>query len=388
MRIVHYIESVRLSIGGTVRAALDMCAGLASAGHDVVLLTLDDADVPEEWRPPGAGRAGMPRVVRLPSPTGPLRTWTKAQRGVAGKEIDGADVVHIHAMWAPTNEQVASMARTRGIAYVVTAHGMLDEWAMAQKSPKKKVYLALTGKKTLERAGAVHFTADEEMRQSTKWFKADRAVSVPLLFDSASYENLPSESIAREKFGLSEDGAPILLFLSRFTSGKRADLVVEAAKVLRDRGVAFRLVLAGAGDDSEEARLRGMVDAFGLRDVTTFTGAVFGEEKVSLYRCAAAFALPSDHENFCFALVEAMAAGAPSVTVKTVAIWEELSRSGGAVVVEPNAKGVADALEPMLRDADVRGRMGRAAREYVLREMSAKAVVSKYERMYEGARRA
>ena len=50
MRIVHYIESVRLSIGGTVRAALDMCAGLASAGHDVALLTLDDTDVPPDWR--------------------------------------------------------------------------------------------------------------------------------------------------------------------------------------------------------------------------------------------------------------------------------------------------------------------------------------------------
>lgn len=385
MRIVHYIESVRLSIGGTVRAALDMCAGLASAGHEVVLLTLDDVDVPAEWR---EGRDGLPRIVRLPAPSGPLRTWTKAQREVVGKEIDGADVVHIHAMWAPTNEQVASMARARGVAYVVTAHGMLDAWAMAQKSPKKKVYLALTGRKTLERAGAVHFTADEELRQSRKWFRADRAVSLPLLFDSAAYESLPDESIAREMFGLPEGGAPILLFLSRFTSGKRADLVVEASKILRDRGVGFRLVLAGAGDASEEARLNGMVDSLGLRGVTTFTGAVFGEEKVSLYRCAAAFALPSDHENFCFALVEAMAAGAPSVTVKTVAIWEELSRSGGAVVVESNATAVADALEPMLRDADVRERMGLAAREYVLREMSASAVVSKYEKMYDMARRA
>lgn len=384
MRIVHYIESVRLSIGGTVRAALDMCAGLASAGHDVALLTLDDTDVPPDWR---EGREGLPKVVRLPAPSGLLRTWTRAQREVVGREIDGADVVHIHAMWAPTNEQVASMARARGIAYVVTAHGMLDEWAMAQKSPKKRVYLALSGRKTLERAGAVHFTADEELRQSRKWFRADRAVSVPLLFDSAAYETLPSESIAREKFGLREDGAPILLFLSRFTSGKRADLVIEAAKALRDRGVALRLVLAGAGDASEEARLREMVNALGLRDATTFTGAVFGEEKVSLYRCAAAFALPSDHENFCFALVEAMAAGAPSVTVKTVAIWEELSRSGGAVVVEPNARAVADALEPMLRDSEVRERMGRAARAYVLREMSARAVVAKYERMYEMARR-
>ena len=384
MRIVHYIESVRLSIGGTVRAALDMCAGLASAGHEVALLTLDDTDVPPDWR---EGRGGLPKVVRLPAPSGLLRTWTRAQREVVGREIDGADVVHIHAMWAPTNEQVASMARARGIAYVVTAHGMLDEWAMAQKSPKKRVYLALSGRKTLERAGAVHFTADEELRQSRRWFRADRAVSVPLLFDSAAYETLPSESIAREKFGLREDGAPILLFLSRFTSGKRADLVIEAAKALRDRGVALRLVLAGAGDASEEARLREMVNALGLRDATTFTGGVFGEEKVSLYRCAAAFALPSDHENFCFALVEAMAAGAPSVTVKTVAIWEELSRSGGAVVVEPNARAVADALEPMFRDSEVRERMGRAARAYVLREMSARAVVAKYERMYEMARR-
>ena len=49
MKVVHFFHRVRLSEGGTVRAALEMCRMTADLGHDVTLVTFDGADVPASW---------------------------------------------------------------------------------------------------------------------------------------------------------------------------------------------------------------------------------------------------------------------------------------------------------------------------------------------------
>jgi hypothetical protein len=50
VKIVHFIKWLRLRDGGTVRAVLDMCAGLASRGHEVFAVSADDSGVPEPWK--------------------------------------------------------------------------------------------------------------------------------------------------------------------------------------------------------------------------------------------------------------------------------------------------------------------------------------------------
>jgi glycosyltransferase involved in cell wall biosynthesis len=109
---------------------------------------------------------------------------------------------------------------------------------------------------------------------------------------------------------------------------------------------------------------------------------VYGREKVSLYQCARVFALPSDHENFCFALVEAMAAGAPAITVRTVAIWEELVQSGGALAVDADPAAIARAAADLLRDGALARAMGDKARRFAMETMSEARVAPRYESMY------
>ena len=72
MRIVHYLSSMDLSDGGVVRAVLDLCPAMVAAGHQVTLLTCNDADVPPEWKDaaPWSG-AGVPACVSLPPPSLP-----------------------------------------------------------------------------------------------------------------------------------------------------------------------------------------------------------------------------------------------------------------------------------------------------------------------------
>ena len=61
--------------------------------------------------------------------------------------------------------------------------------------------------------------------------------------------------------------------------------------------------------------MRAIYDRHGLSERTVFTGMVVGDDKWRLLRAADVFVLPSRHENFGIAVVEAMASGTPVVDI-------------------------------------------------------------------------
>ena len=60
--------------------------------------------------------------------------------------------------------------------YIVSVHGMLDDWSMEQKGLKKRIYLWLAGRKLLEQAYRVHTTAEGEAQQAGKWYPRGKSV--------------------------------------------------------------------------------------------------------------------------------------------------------------------------------------------------------------------
>ncbi len=192
MNIVHYMAQFRVESGGVMRAVLDMCQALAVRGENVTLVTFDRTDVPRDW----SGRDGKPSVVTVRKAR---RRLDRASAARLRQTLADADVVHLHVPWDAVCLQVARLARAAHVPYLVSVHGMLDDWCMAQSRIKKRLYLALGGRRFLERAGAVHCTAEAEARQSSKWYPRGRAVVVPLIVDVAPYQDLPGPQLARRK---------------------------------------------------------------------------------------------------------------------------------------------------------------------------------------------
>jgi glycosyltransferase involved in cell wall biosynthesis len=381
MVVAHFLRRIRLEDGGVVRAVLDMCEALPRVGVEVILLTCDDTDVPDSWK---RGDPGCPRCVRIDPPSFPAGLFSKAQLGGIADVIKGASVLHLHAMWTPVNDQLARMARRNGLPYVLSIHGMLDEWSMAQKAPKKRAYLTLVGRKTLNRAAIVHCTAEFEATQSSRWHSNPRMRIVPLVFDLSAFRGLPGAVAAKRAFPAIDTGRPILLFLSRVHPKKRPDLVIEAAARLRKDGVDCEVAIAGPGDEAYLAELRGVAERTSMADRTHFLGMVSGEAKVSLFEWASAFVLPTSQENFGFVLIEALASGTPVVTTKGVDIWPELEKTGAATIVDPvNAEAMARATRAMLeRDGDDPGAKGRA---WALAEFEGDSIARRYAALYEEA---
>ncbi|GAB4385231.1 MAG: glycosyltransferase [Phycisphaerales bacterium] len=388
MKLLHYLTRFNLADGGVVRAVLDMCALLADRGHEVEVLTCDDSDVPESWK---QAKSGVPRVSKIPPPALPGGLFSRSQLAPLRAKVRQAEVVHLHACWTTSNNQLARMAGASGTPYVLSVHGMLDDWCMAQKTLKKRIYLALGGRRTLEEAALVHCTAEAELEQSRKWYPRGTGIVVPLIFDLEPYRKLPGPGPAEASFGPDGTGdidpnRPVVLFLSRLHFKKGVDVLVHAAAELKRRGVIFRVLIAGTGEPDYERQIRSLIDRLGLGDDVRLLGLVTGVTKVSLYERAAVLALPTSQENFGFVFPESLACRTPVVTTRGVDIWAELEASGGAVIVERTAEAFAEAIASLLADEDRRQVMGERGRAWVLEHLDPNAIAARFEQMYERAR--
>lgn len=367
--------------GGVVRAVLDMCQALANRGHDVTLFTFCDDDVPQQWK---SSHAGVPKVVQLNRKGKLWPKLTAESIEVFRKQLVDADALHVHVPWDVTCAELSRIAKGMNIPYIVSIHGMLDDWSMRQRHAKKRIYLKIAGRQFLEEAAAVHCTAQAEKDQACKWYPKGQSVVVPLIFDLADYETLPGPEIARQKFAsvIPDQTTPLLLFLSRLHIKKGLELLIDTAQHLRDSGSSFKIIIAGTGEKAYEQQLTQLVNARKLTEHISFLGFVTGIEKVSLYEAADIFILPTSQENWGFVLIEALACGTPLITTKGVDIWPELVSSGGAVIADATVDAMAEAITSLIQDDAKLKSMGAKGRDWVLENMKLDKILSQYEKLY------
>lgn len=155
------------------------------------------------------------------------------------------------------------------------------------------------------------------------------------------------------------DETPILLLVSRLVKEKDLADLVAVDRVLRDRGVAFRLALVGDGPMREELQAS-LPDA-------VFAGHRWGADLARWYASADVFVFPSTTETLGNVVLEALASGLPAVVVDQGGP-QDLITSGrtGYLARANDVAAIADRIEPLLRDPELRRRMGTAARQSAL----------------------
>jgi phosphatidylinositol alpha-1,6-mannosyltransferase len=174
-----------------------------------------------------------------------------------------------------------------------------------------------------------------------------------------------------------------LITVSRIVRNKGIDSVLHAIKILRNKGVRCRYVIAG--DGTERPELEKLCRELGLSECVRFTGYVQEEEKLQLLRSADVYVMPSrvnpkeQHEGFGIAFLEAAACGIPSVGSNAGGIPDAVIDGKTGILVDPDApEQVASALLFLLQNKNVRYEMGRAGRERAQLEFSPKAVAARF----------
>lgn len=156
-----------------------------------------------------------------------------------------------------------------------------------------------------------------------------------------------------------------LVSVGRLVPAKGHRILLEAVRILRERGVLIRLTLIGAGPDL--AGLQAVVARNGLGSAVTFTSALSHQQTLAQLRRADIFALASFAEGIPVALMEAMSLGIPCVSTSVAGI-PELIRSGtdGLLVPPANPTALADALESLASDSALRKNLGNSGRQRII----------------------
>jgi glycosyltransferase involved in cell wall biosynthesis len=175
-----------------------------------------------------------------------------------------------------------------------------------------------------------------------------------------------------------------LVCVGRLCEQKGQLLLVEAARILKGKGIAFEIVFAGDGPmrgDIESAITRA-----GLEDCISITGWVSGQRVREEIEKAKALVLPSFSEGLPVVIMEAMALGRPVVST-TVAGIPELVRPGatGWLVPAGDVAALAQAIIEVLSLApDALAAMGSQARNRALERHNATVEAAKLKLLFEG----
>lgn len=162
-----------------------------------------------------------------------------------------------------------------------------------------------------------------------------------------------------------------IMTVARFVPKKGLDTVLKAIRLLRDRGLDVRYVLAGDGAD--KARVEGWIREFGLEDVTEMTGTITHDDVIEHYRKAHLFVLgcrlaeDGDRDGIPNVVAESMAIGVPVAATDVSGVPELVEHEKTGLLCGPDdPEALADNMQRLLADDELRARVIPAAREKVL----------------------
>jgi glycosyltransferase involved in cell wall biosynthesis len=161
----------------------------------------------------------------------------------------------------------------------------------------------------------------------------------------------------RREFNI-PDGTLLVGTVANLKAKKGYRYLLQAAAVVRRELPDVRFLVVGQGP--EESFLRGEARRLGLDGTVIFAG--YRDDASRVASAFDIFALPSLYEGLSIALIEAMSLGKPSVVTRTGGVPEVVEHGQHGLTVPPgDADELATALLALLKDDDLRTRMGQEA---------------------------
>jgi glycosyltransferase involved in cell wall biosynthesis len=379
MRLLHvvptYLPATRY--GGPIYSVHGLCKALAAQGHDVHVFTTN-VDGPGDSAVPLGQPVDLDGVKVWYFPVRHLRRlyWSPPMADALRRQITTFELVHLHSIFLWPTWAAARVARRHRVPYIVSPRGMLVKDLIRRKSRwLKTAWIALIERRNIERAAAIHVTADTEGDDLRAFgFRLPPVVTVangiewpiPLCDGPASPE--VEAMIARQ---------PLILFLSRIHWKKGLDRLLPALAKLPEG------YLAVVGNDEENylPQLQLLAVDCGVADRVSFLPrAVAGADKERLFAAAKVFVLPSYSENFGNVVLEAMARGCPVVVTPVVGLAKAVVEGNAGFVADPD--DVSSALVKLIEHPDLRQRMAGNARRFALAHYAWETIAREMEIRY------
>jgi poly(glycerol-phosphate) alpha-glucosyltransferase len=303
--------------------------------------------------------------------------------------VAGDDILHVHGLWQYPSVVAPAWHQKLSRPYLISAHGMLDPWALNNSAWKKRLALLLYERENLKRAACIRALCDSEANSIRAFGLKSPICIIPNGID------LPDDEERRTEAGKQTSdlwplasGKKVLLYLGRIHPKKgvanllKAWAAVQKAENRKQKAEEWVLAIAGWDQGGHEAELKRLATELGLsladvrdqksaiRNLTSdlrpptsgplhpssvvrrppsvvFLGPQFNEAKTACYQYCDAFILPSVSEGLPMVVLEAWAHGKPVLMTPECNLPEGFA-ANAAIRIDPSVESIARGLADLL----------------------------------------
>ncbi len=383
MKILHIIPSYLPAVryGGPMQSVHALCKSLVRLGHEVDVLTSSrDGHARTSAEPGHPTRMDGVNVWYFNTDFFRRLYHCPGMGHFLDERMTRYDLVHSHSVFLWPTWAGESAARRHHVPYVISPRGMLVQELIRKKNSwLKMAWIQWIEKGNLEAASAIHATSELEAKQILEFgLKLKEIFVVPNGIDpipDAKPGSQPETLRALEQW---TGKRPFILFLGRINWKKGLDHLILSL----EHAPEALLAIVGNDEDGYQKKLQKICDDHAWGDRVRFFGPIYDASKYELYKKAACFALPSQSENFGNAVLEALAVGCPVVVTPGVGLAQDVSDAGAGCVVSGEPAELGSAINRILLDDSLRGRMGEAGKrlsEKFTWEVVSKKMADKYQ---------
>ena len=312
------------------------------------------------------------QLLKVMASRRPTLLWRFVQASWVAERARRTGVRHLHAHFANRSATVAQQAaKLLGIPFSFTAHAFdiyrdADHDVIARKMADSRFTVTVS-------------EFNVQFLESLMNGKRGRVELVRNGIDMSRF--MPTPRLALKPFRI--------LSVARLVEKKGIPVLVEACRILRDRGLEFQCDIVGKG--ALRGQLEKTIRANNLSASVHLLGPMPQHEIIRQYHLAHVVALPcivaadGNRDGLPVSIVEALACGLPVISTPVTGIPEVIQHGcNGLLVPERDAVALADALESVMSDNELYARLRSFARSSVCESFDQRRTTAKlYDLLHE-----
>jgi N-acetyl-alpha-D-glucosaminyl L-malate synthase BshA len=363
-------------LGGTEIATYNLAKELSKKGHQVLIVTTWDKELPAETIECGFRirrvRFSRSKILKYPG----LILFSIETLLILRKFQP--DVIHGQSVYMGLPALLTKKVIDK--PYVIWLRG--SDIYIIGLSQFSNVLLprwfrCSISKLFLDQADAV-IALTRDMKEEAQKLCNTEVFVIPNGIDLKKFSRL-SKKKARDRLHMQKD-AKVLIFIGRLHKVKGIVHLIEAMKIIKEKCSKIQLLIIG--DGTERDYLKRRVRDLNLEKYINFVGRVSNNSIPDYLYASDLFVLPSFSEGFPVTILEAMASGLPILATRVRGVPEIINEGVNGFLVEPgDSHQIAEKAILILQNDNMRDRISEHNKKYVKR-YEWKNIIGKLEEAY------
>jgi glycosyltransferase involved in cell wall biosynthesis len=369
IKLVHIVT--RMNTGGVAVLIGNLMKGLDPNKFDLTLITGSCDSTEEDYLEKIATSIPFLKVESLQRAISPRQDFATFIKLWKILRTIKPDIVHTHTSKAGLIGRTVSRFAAPSAKRVHTFHGhLLDGYFSPVKT---KLITNLEG--TLAKKTHALIAMGNQVKNDLLKVGVGSESKFRVFFPGLKSAIIHSKEDSKKSFGM-DSSLATCLFVGRLTQIKRPDRLLDAIAILKSRGVQFEFLIAGDGELSEYVSTRISKEELPVKTLgwVKDTSLAFSASDIMV--------LCSDNEAVSLVLIEGSQYGLPLVSTNVGSVSDVVIDHSTGYLTESTAESLADAIEKLVRDPQLRQMMGAAGKAHAERYFSLDRMIKDHSDLY------